>query len=230
MLHPSHSRGEMERWKRSEDGVMKTRDVESEQSPGGEGERGFEGWRRWRNGGMAEWKDGLSFEDVVERWRGKKGTSGKGWCEKRGGTYDCLREAVYPDRWFGISWNRASSKAFRQRFPVLCERWIMQWAQSLSHINSNNNNIHPVWFHIISLFPCLSLPLWCARLMCITKRVRKWPPTFEKKNKKWEHILTLLQEGPLAAKGLWDSYSAGRLFSQILIQPEDNLIKFSQEA
>lgn len=46
MLHPSHSRGEMERWKRSEDGVMKTRDVESEQSSGGEGERGFEGWRR----------------------------------------------------------------------------------------------------------------------------------------------------------------------------------------
>lgn len=70
--------------------------------------------------------------------------------------------------------------------------------------------------------------------MCQTyvhyKESQEMASHFRKKKKKWEHILTLLQEGPLAAKGLWDSYSAGRLFSQILIQPEDNLIKFSQEA
>lgn len=44
--------------------------------------------------------------------------------------------------------------------------------------------------------------------------------------KKWEQILTLLQEGPLAVKDLWDSYSAGMHFSQILIWAQDNLIKF----
>lgn len=68
---------------------------------------------------------------------------------------------------------------------LLEEERILQWMQSFPHINSDNNNIHPVWFHIISLFPCPSLPLWLARWMCITQGARKWLSTWTNESRSW---------------------------------------------
>lgn len=68
-------------------------------------ERASEALRAGGGEEMEEWLNGRTDCRLKMWWKngGKKnGTSGKGWCEKRGGTYDCLHEAVYPDRWFRI--------------------------------------------------------------------------------------------------------------------------------
>lgn len=75
---------------------------------------------------MAEWKEGLMFEEAVESWREK--VDGKGWCEER--------------------WTNASVKLFiqitSQGFSVIkpwnhfCDVFSVLWGM--------NNAIDPVIF------------------------------------------------------------------------------------